>query len=57
MIISLVASLLLQMALFPGFLWLSSIPLYIGIISFLSVNGHLVCFYILAIMNSAIVNI
>ena len=44
---------LLQMVLFV-FLWLSSIPLYICTIFFVhsSANGHLGCFYVLAIMNS-----
>ena len=46
---------LLQMALFHSFLWLSSIPLYICTTS--SVNGLLGCFHILAIVKSAAVNI
>ena len=55
---------LLQMALFHSFLWLSNIPLYMCVyvcvcvshIFFIhsSVNGHLVCF--LAIVNSAAMN-
>ena len=52
---------LLQMALFHSFLWLSNIPLYIYIYHIffihLSVDGHLGCFHVLAIVNSATVNI
>ena len=51
---------LLQMALFHSFLWLSNIPLYIyNHIFFIhsSVNGHLGCIHVLAIVNSAAVNI
>ena len=52
---------LLQMALFHSFLWLSSIPLYMYIhhIFFIhsSVNGHLGCFCVLAVVNSAAMNI
>ena len=44
---------LLQVALFHSFLWLSNIPLYIHS----SVNGLLGCFHILAIVNSAEMNI
>ena len=50
---------LLQMALFHSFLWLSNIPLCIYHIFFihLSVDGHLGCFHVLAIVTSAVVNI
>ena len=50
---------LLQMALFHSFLRLSSIPLYIYTTSSLSICPlmHLGCFYVLAIVNSAAVNI
>ena len=49
---------LLQMALFHSFLWLSSIPLYIcTTYIYSSVNGCLGCFRVLAIVNSAAVNI
>ena len=46
---------LLQMALFHSFLWLSNIPLYIYILHS-SVDGHLGCFHVLAVVNSASVN-
>ena len=69
--ISLIASMLLQMALFYSFLWLSSIPLCVCIYIYIyiytythhilfihsSVNEHLVCFHVLATVNSASVNI
>ena len=48
------------MALLHSFLWLNSIPLYVYVCvctSSLSVDGHLSCFHVLAILNSAAVNI
>ena len=49
-----------QMALFIYFLWLRNILLYICTISSLSirpVDGHLDCFLVLAVVNSAALNI
>ena len=56
---------LLQMALFHSFLWLSSIPLCVCVcvcahhIFFIhsSVDGHLGCFCVLAVVNSAAMKI
>ena len=53
MIIS-VASMLLQMALFCSFLWLSNVPLHYVYVPHLLYLG---CFHVLAIVNSAAVNI
>ena len=52
---SLGPAMLLQMALFCPFLWLSNIPLYIWYHIFLvhcSVDRHLGCFHVLAVVNS-----
>ena len=51
---------LLQMALFHSFLWLTNSPLCICATSSLSmgkVDGYLGCFHVLAIVNSATVHI
>ena len=50
-------SMLLQMALFPSFWWLSTIPLYMCHIFFIhsSVSGHSGCLHVLATTNSTAV--
>ena len=54
---SLGLSMLLQMAIFHSFLWLTSILLYIYIFFIhSSVDGHLGCFNVSAIINSAGMN-
>ena len=37
-----------------SFLWLSNIPLHICTTTLSSANGHLGCFHVLAIVNSAV---
>ena len=55
---SLGPSMSLQMIQFHFFLWLSKIPLYMYIFFIHpSVDGHLDCFHVLIIVNSAAVNI
>ena len=46
----------LQMTQFHSSLWLSNIPLH-HVFTHSCVDGHLGCFYVLAIVNSAAVNI
>ena len=46
----------LQMTQFHSSLWLSNIPLH-HVFIHSCVDGHLGCFYVLAIVNSAAVNI
>jgi len=50
---SLGLSMLLKMAFFHSFLWLSILPLYLCITSFASVDGPLGCFHVLVLVNSA----
>ena len=47
---------LLHMALFQYFLWLSNILLYTGTTSSSSMLGGLDCFHVLAVVNSATMN-
>ena len=60
--VSLGPCMLLQMALFHSFLWLSSIPLCVcvyplHVLYLFMFNGNLGCFYALAIVNSAAVSV
>ena len=48
---------MLQMALFHSSLWLSNIVYIYPVLRQLSVDGHLVCFCVLAIVNNAAMNI
>ena len=51
---------LLQMAILHSFLWLSNMLLYVIdhiFLSQLSVDGYWVCFHVLAVVNSAAMNI
>ena len=56
---SLGPAILLYVAIFQSFLWLSNIPLYTGHIVFIyvSANRHLGCFQVSAVLNSAAMDI